>query len=100
MKRILLFLGLITCIFFNANSQTVIFTDDFDNGTTNWVLDGWDTTTTQSYNGASSLTDSKAGNYLNLDTTSATLATGLDLSGASDADLVFWAIYDIETGFD
>lgn len=99
MKKLLLLMPGILFLFSNAFAQTVEFSDDFESGTTNWVLTGtWGTTTTQSYSPGTSLTDSPGGNYApNLNTT-ATMVTGVDLSTALDATLQFWAIYDIEGG--
>ena len=82
-----------------VQAQTVEFMDDFESGTGNWVLEGtWGTTTSQSNSPSTSLTDSPAGLYGQNLNISATLANGIDLSGALDADLSFFAIYDIEGG--
>lgn len=82
-----------------AFSQTVEFSDDFESGTSNWVLTGaWGTTTTQSNSPTHSLTDSPAGNYLANQNITATMAAGVDLSAVLDAEVKFWAIYDIEGG--
>jgi hypothetical protein len=99
MKRFL-FLFLSTMLVnFYAFGQTVEFSDDFESGTDNWTLEGaWGTTTTQSNSPSTSLTDSPGGNYAASLNISATMATGVDLSSALDAELNFWAIYDIEGG--
>ena len=80
-------------------AQTTEFFDDFESGNTNWVLTGtWGLTTTQSNSPSNSLTDSPTGNYAaDLDIT-ATMANGVDLSSALDAEVNFNAIYDIEGG--
>ena len=84
-----------------ACAQTVEFSDNFDGGTSAWLLTGgYGTSTLYSYSGSSSLTESPAGNYGDGITASATMATGVDLSSALDANLSFWAIYSIEEGFD
>ncbi len=99
MKRSVLFTIAFLLTGFFAFSQTVEFSDDFESGTANWVLEGaWGTTTTQSNSPTSSLTDSPGGIYLGNQNISATMATGVDLSAALDAELKFWAIYDIEGG--
>lgn len=90
----LLFLG------YSINAQ-VVFSDDFESGSTNWVLTGyWGVSSTQSYSGTSSLTDSPSGNYVNNVNSTATMATGVDLSAVPSASLSFWAIMSIESGFD
>ncbi|MFH2142739.1 MAG: T9SS type A sorting domain-containing protein, partial [Bacteroidota bacterium] len=91
---VLLFIG------YNANAQ-VVFSDDFESGSTNWTLTGaWGLTTAQSYSASNSLTDSPSGNYLNNVNSTATMATGVDLSAVPSASLSFWAIMSIESGFD
>lgn len=88
----LLFGGMLT-------AQTVEFADDFESGLDGWTLEGtWGLSTAQFNNGANSLTDSPGGDYLASQEVSATLANGLDLTSALDANLSFWAIYDIEGG--
>ncbi len=82
-----------------AFSQNIEFSDDFESGTDNWVLEGsWGITAEQSNSGDNSLTDSPGGNYSSNQNISATMATGVDLSGVPDADLKFGAIFNIETG--
>ena len=83
----------------SCTDPDVIFCDEFEGGTDNWVLEGaWGLTTTQSFSPDNSLTDSPGGNYLADQNISATMATGLDLSSFLDARLAFRAIYDIEGG--
>ncbi|MCB0564183.1 MAG: T9SS type A sorting domain-containing protein [Phaeodactylibacter sp.] len=83
----------------SCTDPDVIFCDEFEGGTDNWVLEGaWGLTNTQSFSPDSSLTDSPGGNYLADQNISATMATGLDLSSYLDATLAFRAIYDIEGG--
>lgn len=84
-----------------VQSQTLVFSDDFDSGTSNWTLTGqWGTTTAQAFNGAYSLTDSPGSVYVNNQTTYATTTSSFNLSSALDASLYFKAKYDIENGFD
>lgn len=84
-----------------VSSQELIYADDFENGTSNWSLTGqWGTTTSQASNGSYSLTDSPSGQYLNNQTTYATLDSVFDLSSSLDANMHFKAKYDIENGFD
>ncbi|KAA3625663.1 MAG: T9SS C-terminal target domain-containing protein [Bacteroidetes bacterium] len=99
MKKLLLMLPGLLFLAFPSFSQTVEFFDDFESGTDSWVLEGaWGTTTAQSYSPSTSLTDSPGGNYLGNQNISAAMATGVDLTDALDAELKFWAIYDIEGG--
>ncbi len=99
MKKLLLMLPGLLFLAFPSFSQTVEFFDDFESGTDSWVLEGaWGTTTAQSYSPTTSLTDSPDGNYLADQNISATMATGVDLTTALDAELKFWAIFDIEGG--
>lgn len=98
MKNILRFLALL-CLPFFAHAQTIEFSDDFESGTGNWVLEGtWGLTTAQANSPTNSLTDSPGANYAANLNISATMATGVDLSAALDANLTFSAIYDIEGG--
>jgi PKD repeat protein len=85
-----------------ASAQvTVEFFDDFESGLGNWtVTGGYGLSTTYAYSGSNSLTESPVGNYPDASIITATLTTGIDLSSALDADLNFWAIYDIEEGVD
>ena len=88
----------------NTKSSTTLFADDFEGGTSNWLLTGaWGTTTTQSYSGSNSLTESPTGNYGNNTTSYATMANGVDLDQGGtilSAELSFWNKYNIEAGFD
>ena len=82
-------------------SQTTIFSDNFESGTTNWTLTGtWGLSTLKSHSSNHSLTESPIGNYANSLTIYATMANGVNLTNAMSAELKFWAIYDIEAGFD
>ena len=83
----------------SCTDADVIFCDEFEGGTGNWVLEGaWGLTTAQSFSPDNSLTDSPGGNYAANQNISATMANGLDLSTYLDATLAFRAIYDIEGG--
>lgn len=100
MKKLLL-IAAISLSAVAAKSQTVVFSDDFEGGTGNWLLSGtWGLTTAQSHSPSSSLTESPSGNYADNATTYAIMASGVNLSDALAAEVSFWAIYSIETGFD
>ncbi len=80
---------------------TVVLEDNFENGTANWTLEGsWATTDEFANSGTRSLTESPGGNYAPNQNISATLASGIDLSGSFGAELSFYARYNIEQGFD
>lgn len=103
MKKFYLLLSAVLMLSLTAQSQTVVFSDDFESGMGNWIITGngaWGLTTTQSHSPSHSLTDSPSGNYGPNVLSYATMANGVDLSNALSAELSFWAIYDIELGFD
>ncbi len=101
MKKLFLFSVVCTLLCYTTYAQTIEFSDDFESGAGNWVLTGtWGLTNAQSYSPTNSLADSPGGNYGNNVTSFATMATGVDLSTVPSAGLTFWAIYDIEGGFD
>ena len=84
-----------------CDAQIVEFSDDFESGTANWTLtDLWGLSTSNSNSPTNSLTESPTGNYGDLETSYATMANPVDLSTVLDANMTFWAIYDIEGGFD
>ncbi|MBL4734070.1 MAG: PKD domain-containing protein, partial [Flavobacteriales bacterium] len=93
-----LFLFFVTIV---SSAQVVEFADDFESGTANWILtDLWGLNATNSNSPTNSLTESPVGNYGDLETSFATMANPVDLSTVLDANVSFWAIYDIEGGFD
>ncbi len=85
-------------------AQTIEFEDGFESGTDNWVLTGqWGTSSSESYSGTVSLTESLSGTYGDDTESYATMATGVDLDQAGEilsAELTFWNKYIIELGFD
>lgn len=101
MKKTLLIL-LALGLFQFLSGQNIVFSDNFESGTTNWTLTSpWGLSTASSHSTSHSLTESPVGNYSdNLNYVTATLAIGIDLSSALSSDLNFWAKYDIEGGFD
>jgi len=104
MKKFYLLLSALFMLSLTVQTQTVEFFDDFESGAGNWVFSGmnnqWGLTITQYTSPTHSLTDSPFGNYLNDLESYATMANGVDLGTALSAELSFWAIYDIEAGFD
>jgi hypothetical protein len=83
-------------------SQTTVFSDNFEGGSTNWTLQGtWNLTTTKSYSATNSLTTANgSGTYLANQNISATLVSGIDLSSYEGAEIDFYAQYDLEQSFD
>jgi PKD repeat protein len=79
----------------------VVFQDDFESGTSNWLLTNqWGLNSSSSHSSSNSLTESPSGNYTDNETSFATLQNGVDLSQALSANLSFWTKYSIEAGFD
>lgn len=101
----LLFLFLLNI--FGQSTKDIAFTDDFESGSSQWILnDGWGLDTMFVYNGTYSLSDSPDSNYV--DSTELLPEGGsvaevdqvFDFSSASDANIEFWLRYDIEVNFD
>ncbi len=100
MKKLLSFIVAIA-FGYCTQAQTVLFTDDFESGTTNWTTTGsWGLNATQSHSPSHSLSESPSGNYSNNWNTYCTMANGVDLSTYPSASLSFWGTYKIESGFD
>ncbi|MFN0275347.1 MAG: PKD domain-containing protein [Chitinophagales bacterium] len=83
-------------------SQTVLFEDDFESGSSGWIVSGdWDVTDEYAVSGSFSFTDSPYDDiYTATVVQTATMSTGVDLTTALDADVKFYAIIDLEEGFD
>lgn len=60
----------------------------------------WDTTTADYYTTNACITDSKQGNYLPNQTVTLLLNQSIDLTTAVDAQLSFWAKWDIDEDYD
>lgn len=86
----------------SAISQSAVFSDNFESGSTNWTMQGsWGLSTAASHSSSHSLSESPVGNYAaSLNYITATLTNGIDLNSALSANLSFWAKYNIEAGFD
>jgi Peptidase family M28/Immune inhibitor A-like, MAM domain/Secretion system C-terminal sorting domain len=79
---------------------TLPFADNFESNAPYWTFEGsWGLTEDQSFSASHSLTESPAGDYANnLD-----IVTGLvsiDLTNISEAEVSFWAKYNIENNYD
>jgi len=85
-----------------VGSPTLLFSDDMEGGTGNWVEnDGyWGLTTTQFHSMTTSYTDSPSGNYGDYRNTWIELADPIDFSSAAAAELRFWHRVDTEANWD
>lgn len=84
-----------------VNAQNVVFQDDFESSTSNWLLTNqWGLNSSNSHSPNNSLTESPIGNYTDNETSYASLQNGVDLSQALSANLSFYTKYNIEAGFD
>jgi carboxypeptidase T len=85
-----------------VGEPVILFADDMESGTGNWVEnDGhWGLTTSNFHSPSHSYTDSPSGNYGNYWDTWIELANPLDLSHASAAELSFWHRVDTEENYD
>ena len=81
---------------FMVGSPNTIFVDDFSAGTGNWTFAGgpWGLTST-AHSAPSALTDSPSGDYVDQNTTTATIDGEFYAT-----ELVFWHRYEIESGYD
>ncbi|MFH1688802.1 MAG: M14 family zinc carboxypeptidase [Candidatus Eisenbacteria bacterium] len=85
-----------------VGSPALLFSDDMESGTGNWVeSDGlWGLTGTYSNSPANSYTDSPGGDYANYRNTWIELASPIDFSSAVAAELKFWHKIDTEANWD
>lgn len=79
--------------------EAVIIFEDDGNTITNWS-GGWGISNDQYHSPTGSITDSPYGNYNNNQTNSTTLTQEIDLTNSVFAVLNFWAIWEIEAGWD
>jgi hypothetical protein len=85
-----------------VGSPTLLFSDNMESGTGNWVEnDGyWGLTSAHFHSMSASYTDSPGGNYGNYWNTWIELADPIDLSSALAAELKFWHKVDTEENWD
>ncbi len=76
-------------------SSNTIFADDFENGVTAWSVQGSWGASGDAYSGNGSLTDSPIGNYGNNQTRTCRTSQIINLNGAINVNLQFYAKYDI-----
>ena len=80
--------------------KTVIFSDDMENGTQNWVSDPpWAQITNDYHSPNTCWTDSPGGHYSDYTNVSLT-STDIDIPSDGHAFLSFWHCYEIESGYD
>jgi hypothetical protein len=77
-----------------------VLNEPANNTTTNWTTNNWQLTSESFVSANSSITDSPNSNYSDNENSSITLSDGIDLSGAFNANLSFYAKWNIETNFD
>jgi len=86
--------------FFGASvADTIVFLDE-GNSTTNFINNGWGTTTEEFVSPSSSITDSPNSNYNSNQNETIRLANEIDLVSATAASVSFQALWEIEAGFD
>ena len=79
---------------------TTIFSDPGDSTTGNFENNGWETTTDTFVSPSSCITDSANGNYQNNANETIALSEPINLSGATAANVTFYAKWEIENNFD
>ena len=80
-------------------NTTVVFLDEGNSTTTNFVNQGWGTTSQEFVSPSSSITDSPNGNYNPNQNETIRLANEIDLTEATSASVRFYALWEIESGF-
>jgi carboxypeptidase T len=80
--------------------STIVLDEPANDTATNWTTNGWETTSESFVSANSSITDSPNSNYTNNENSGITLSNPIDLSGALNANLSFYAKWDIENNFD
>jgi len=89
----------VTKFFEDSAADTIVFLDE-GNSTTNFINNGWGTTTEEFVSPSSSITDSPNSNYNSNQNETIRLANEIDLVGATAASVSFQALWEIEAGFD
>ncbi len=84
-----------------VGTPVAVFSDDFENGISNWqLMNTWGLTSSSYHSPSFSLTDSPSGNYPNNANTYVTSVSPIDLTQSNAAKLEFWTRWDIESGWD
>jgi len=88
----------------NIGKQTVLFSDNAENGIGNWTTAGtgilWDTSYISPYEGNKSFTDSRYGNSRNSSNNTFTLTNAVNLTGVLNPRIEYATRYAIEKSFD
>jgi hypothetical protein len=88
----------------NVGKQTVLFSDNAENGIGNWTTAGtgilWDTSYISPYEGNKSFTDSRYGNSRNSSNNTFTLTNPVNLTGVLNPRIEYATRYAIEKSFD
>jgi thiol-disulfide isomerase/thioredoxin len=88
---------------FVVGTPITIYTEGFEGGRSNWADSGvgggvdWDTTTADAHTGVVCITDSKSGNYANLQSRYIWTINGIDLTGMSSAMISWYEKYEVLT---
>ena len=81
-----------------AGAAEVLFEDDMESGTSDWLVDApWALTTAPVHGGTQAWTDSPSGNYRN-DQNTIIWSPVIDLTGVTSATLTFWHRYAFASG--
>ena len=81
-------------------TATAILTEPGDDTTIYWNATNWGVSTTEYNSATSSITDSPTGNYSNNENKTIQLTDALNLISATNANLSFYAKWDIEKNYD
>ena len=77
-----------------------VFSDSGNSATANFVNQGWGVTSAEFVSPSSSITDSPGGNYSSNQNERITLEDEIDLTEAVAATVSYYALWEIEAGFD
>jgi len=86
---------------FLVGTPVTIYTEGFEAGRSNWADSGvgggvdWDTTSADAHSGTVCITDSKAGNYANVQSRYIWMLNGVDLSALSSAMVTWYEKYNV-----
>lgn len=80
--------------------STVVLDEPANDTTTNWTTDSWEDTSKSFVSASSSITDSPNSDYANNENSNITLSNPIDLSGVFNANLSFYAKWEIENNYD
>ena len=80
--------------------QSTLLVDEPGDNVSQWTQNGWGTTTATFVSSPTSITDSPGSDYSNNQNKTIELTNSIDLSTAINANLTFYARWDIENNFD